>query len=396
MIAEIRKRYNGTFSQANYEKYVRALNTATRFPMDFRVAETPLFLSEKLTQRLVDAAHEILGIIRTPAFSEQSNRAVPPALSVPNEDLHTTFLQIDFAICKDADGDFIPQLIELQGFPSLFGFQALIDTVAREHLYVPENFEVYFSGLTNHTYREAFKTLLLGQSAPESVVLLEIEPENQKTRIDFGCTEEMTGVKVLGLHEVRKRGRKLFYTQDGKDIPIERIYNRVIFDELERKGGKRLEYDFSLTDDIDAAWVGHPNWFFKISKFSLPLLKSRYASACYYLSDLAAYPDDLENYVLKPLFSFAGAGVEVEVTRASLDAKTDKENYVLQRKVDYAPLIETPDGYAKAEVRMMFFWDREPMLVNNLVRMSKGKMMGVAFNKDKTWVGSGIAYHPKM
>jgi hypothetical protein len=100
------------------------------------------------------------------------------------------------------------------------------------------------------------------------------------------------------------------------------------------------------------------------------------------------------------LYSFAGEGVEVDVTKEMLDKITSSSNlpagqdYILQKKIEYAPLVETPDGFAKAEIRMMFIWNDKPLLVNNLVRMSKGKMMGVAFNKDKTWVGSSLAYHP--
>ena len=112
------------------------------------------------------------------------------------------------------------------------------------------------------------------------------------------------------------------------------------------------------------------------------------------MNELDKYPKDLNRFVLKPLFSFAGLGVEVDVTKDILDKVVDKSNYILQEKVEYAPLIETPDEYAKVEIRLMFLWDDKPILTTNLIRTSKGKMMGVDFNKNKTWVGSNIAYHP--
>ncbi|MBC8043949.1 MAG: hypothetical protein IAF08_10955 [Rhizobacter sp.] len=399
MNPDLRLAYNQAFSAERYAAYTSTLNTAVKYPADFRLAETPLFLTAHLTNELIAAATEIAEAIQTPEFKRHSDRAIPAGLAVPNEDRHTTFFQADFAICTDANGNFMPQLIELQGFPSLFAFQAVMDKAMRQCLPVPpDGLTVYFNGLDADSYAALFRNTLLGTSAPENVILLEIEPEQQKTRIDFACTEQMTGVGTVGLEHLIKRGKKLFYKKNGKEIPVERIYNRVIFDELSRKN---FTAPFHLTDEIDAVWVGHPNWFFKLSKHSLPLIKSKYAPPCFYLSDLATYPDDLENYVLKPLFSFAGAGVEVEVTTPMLDGIGNSEHYILQRKVDYAPLVETPSGYAKAEVRMMFVWDdaqgganSKPLLVNNLVRMSKGKMMGVAFNREQTWVGASIAYHP--
>jgi hypothetical protein len=218
-----------------------------------------------------------------------------------------------------------------------------------------------------------------------------VEPEKQKTRVDFECCRKAIGVKPVCISKVKKSGRNLYYEQDGKKIDIRRIYNRVIFDELLKR--KDLNLDFSFTDDLDVKWVPHPNWFFRISKFSLPFIKSKYVPETFFLSDIKEYPHDLDNYVLKPLYSFAGSGVIYDVTREDLDRVTDRNNYILQKKIKYEPVIETLDEPAKAELRLLFIHkNREPYLVNNLVRLSKGKMMGVDFNKDKTWVGSSLAY----
>ena len=205
--------------------------------------------------------------------------------------------------------------------------------------------------------------MILADHDPKNVILLEIDPPMQKTRVDFACTEELTGIKTVNLSDILKRGKKLFYTESGIEIPIERIYNRVIYDELQRKNFK---YNFNFSDELDVEWAGHPNWFFKISKYSLPSLKGKYSPRCYFLSELDKYPDDLNRFVLKPLFSFAGLGVEVDVTKETLDKVIDKSNYILQEKVEYAPLIETPDEHAKVEIRLMFLWDDKPILTTNL------------------------------
>src|SRR5690606_37169005 len=115
----------------------------------------------------------------------------------------------------------------------------------------------------------------------------------------------------------------------------------------------------------------------------------------YFLSSIKQIPADLENYVLKPLFSFAGQGVIIDVTDDDITAVKDPENWILQKKVKYADVIATPDEPAKAEIRIFYFWkdgEARPQPANNLARLSKGKMIGVRYNKDKEWVGGSLAY----
>lgn len=392
MIPQIRKEFNTNFKQQNYENFIYELDNTLKYPTDFRVCETPLFLNDKLSSELVTASYEIIEQIKDENFLKRSENAVPKSLYVPNCTKVPHFLQIDFAIAIEK-GRLIPKLIELQAFPSLYGFQWIFDKILRKHFPIPENFTSFFNGYNEEKYKSLLKEIIIGNSEPENVILLEIHPEKQKTRIDFAATEKLVGIKTVCLTRVYKKGKKLFYENEGKEILIDRIYNRVIFDELKRKN---LNFNFDFRDEIDVYWTSHPNWFFKISKFSLPQLSGKYVPECYFLSEIDKYPADLENFVLKPLFSFAGLGVEVEVTKEKLNSITNKENYILQRKIEYAPLIETPDGHSKVEIRMMFLWDKEPVLVNNLIRTSKGKMMGVDFNKNKTWVGSSIAYHSRQ
>jgi hypothetical protein len=391
MIPELRKEFNSSFTETAYNNFIKDLDTGLKYPTDFRVSETPVFLSKNFSNELIKACDEILNQIQTPSFINRSKDAVPPSLFVPNEDDHPLFLQIDFAICEDGNGEFIPQLIELQGFPSLYCFQSYFADVIRKHFIIPGKFTSYFSGYDFNSYINFLKEVILDGNDPENVILLEIEPEKQKTRIDFAATEKYIGIKSVCITKVINKRNKLFYNDGGREIQIKRIYNRVIFDELIRK---KVEYNFDFKDELDITWAGHPNWFFRISKFSLPMLKNKYSPDCYFLNELNKYPSDLKDFVLKPLFSFAGAGVEVDVTKELLDSIPDKTNYILQKKIEYAPLIKTPDGFSKVEIRMMFLWKDKPVLVNNLIRMSKGKMMGVDFNKNKTWVGSSVAFHP--
>jgi hypothetical protein len=290
-----------------------------------------------------------------------------------------------------------PRLIELQAFPSLYGFQLLLlGCMRKAYPAIPRHWTSAFGGMQDADYLELLRRTILGSSAPENVILLEIEPAQQKTRVDFACTESLLGVSPVSLTDITKRGRELFYQRAGREVRIERIYNRVIFDELLRR--PELKLPFSFQDELDVIWVGHPNWYFRISKHSLPFLKTAHTSSSFFADEFPA-SESINNFVLKPLYSFAGLGVDMEPTREKLAALAKPHDWILQEKVEYAQFVPTPDGAkSKAEIRMMFVWPEDgsnPILVNNLVRMSQGKMMGVDFNKDKTWVGSSIALHER-
>jgi len=390
MIKSFREKYNSEFKEETYQEFLSEIRKASNSTLDFRVCETPLFADENLTNSLIQASEEILEVIKLGEVLKGSEKVVPERFNVPNEDTHPIFLQLDFGISKDLDENLVPQLIELQGFPSLYCFQAFLDLKNRQFYNIPENLTAYFNGFTYESYLDLLKKSIIGDSETENVVLLEIEPEQQKTYIDFLLTEKMLGVKPICISEVKKEGNKLYYNHEGRKIRIDKIYNRVIIDELVKKD---ISYSFDFRDNLDVKWIGHPNWFFKISKYLLPKIKTSYTPDCYFLNELESIPDDLHNFVLKPLFSFSGQGVQIDLNKKILSNIKDKDGYILQRKVEYTPLIKTPDVYSKTEVRMMFIWDDEPILVNNLLRTTKGKMVGVDFNKNKTWVGSNIVYH---
>lgn len=390
MIQDLRQKFNKEFTKEKFNEFLEDINLQTNNLLDFTVCETPVFLSNEFSMELQKASYEIVEQVQTKEFQKYSANAVPENLYVPNEDEHPLFLQVDFGVTKNTSGDYIPKLIELQAFPSLYGWQEFLSSMYMKHFTIPEGYTNFYSGLDKNTYRDLFKRAIIGYKNPENVILLEINPWKQKTRIDFFITEKITGIKTVGLDEIKKSGNKLYYFNNGKETEIKRIYNRVIFDELIKKNP---DLNFSFQDELDVEWAGHPNWFYKISKHSLPFIKSNYAPECFKLSELNNYPGDLENYVLKPLFSFAGSGVKLDFTEKDLEEIENRENYILQQKVNYEPFIITPDGNATCEIRMMFIWIDKPLLVNNLVRVSKGKMMGVDYNKGKNWIGSSAAFH---
>jgi hypothetical protein len=393
MHPELRAKFNADFTAKEYSALLRCVDESTKWPADFRISETPIFLTREFADEAIYAANEIAAQTQTPEFARHATNAIPPGLEVPNESKHPEFLIVDLAVCKE-DGRFVPRLIEMQAFPSLFGFQfMLLGCMRKAYPVIPRNWTSSFGGIKDEQYLELLRRTIVANAKPENVILLEIEPEKQKTRIDFAATEALLGIQSVCLTKVRKRGRDLFYDRDGRETRIDRIYNRVIFDELERRPD--LQFSFRFQEELDVKWIAHPNWYYRISKHSLPFIKSRYATPAFFAN---AFPsgEQIEDYVLKPLYSFAGLGVDMDPTLETLRALKKPHEWILQKKVDYVPFVPTPDGpKSKAELRMMFIWSEkgEPVLLNNLVRMSQGKMMGVNFNKDKTWVGSSIALH---
>jgi hypothetical protein len=390
----LRSQFNADFTPEKYTALLRCVNETERWPADFRISETPIFLTPDFTAEVVAAAQEIVAQTQTLEFAQHASSAIPRGLEVPNESDHPNFFVIDFAICAEGDR-LVPRLIELQAFPSLFGFQLfLLDCVRQTYPAIPRNWTSSFGGIKDDAYIALLHRTIIADANPENVVLLEIEPEKQKTRIDFASTQTLLGVRPVCLTKIKKRGRQLFYELEGGDLRIERIYNRVIFDELLRRSD--LNPEFSFQDEVDVTWVGHPNWYFRISKHSLPFLKTAHTSPAFFADEFPT-SESIEDYVLKPLYSFAGLGVDMEPTREKMSALKNLHEWILQKKVQYAEFVPTVDGQkSKAEIRMMFVWPENagaPTLVNNLVRMSQGKMMGVDFNRDKTWVGSSIALH---
>ncbi|MBO2007688.1 hypothetical protein [Hymenobacter negativus] len=388
MIPEHRHRYNAAFTPEKYQEFLADIDQQFPGQLEFRVAETPVFIPADLRDKLIAAGENIIDVIQQDNFKELTEAAIPAHQRVPGNEGRPDFLTFDFAVCRNEAGTLEPQLIEMQGFPSLYAFQSWLPGVFKRHFPIADTVSPFLHSADAASYHEEMRRFLLADEAPENVILLEIFPEKQKTRIDFVLTKEFWGIEPVCLTKVRKNGRQLFYEKDGRQIPIKRIYNRVIFDELERYHD--LPGEFKLTDDVDVTWVGHPNWFFRVSKYTLPFLSGPFVPPSYFLHELSSYPADLENYVLKPLFSFAGAGVRLHITAADLDAIEDKQHYLLQRKVQYEPVVQSPDGLVKCEIRLLYVWhpgQPRPTLLCGLSRLSRGEMIGVDFNKNKDWVG---------
>ena len=393
MQKELRNTFNDHFSEEKYQAYLKQIEDLSPGMLDFTIAETPVFVPKDFTNKMLATCEHIIDAILDPGFNSTTERAIPDNLMMVNENKYPDFIAFDFGICENEHGEIEPQLIEMQGFPSLFAFQALHASITKTYAAVPDTHSAYLNGYTQETYFQLLKEIVVGDWGPSNVILLDIYPEHQKTKIDFYCTEKILGIKTVCLTKLIGEGNQLFYNLDGKKTAVKRIYNRLIMDELFQQ--KDLGEIINIFHPWEVEWLPHPNWFYRLSKFTLPLLRHPYIPSTYYLNELKEIPADLNNYVLKPLFSFAGMGVKIDVIIDDIIKIKDPENWILQKKVNYASVIKTPDEPAKAEIRLFYFWKQgwsRPQAVFNLARLSKGKMIGTRYNKNKKWVGGTVAY----
>jgi hypothetical protein len=394
MIPSLRKPFNANFTPGKYQSFLQRIDDISGTHVSFRLSETPCFFPKTLIDRMAADGEELIRqLVDNPAYLTKSDEAVPAEFKVPKEPDHPMFVQVDFGLVRDTRGQLQPKLVELQAFPSLYAYQG---PLAEAYIDVYElknsKLKYFLSGLDEASYRELLRRAIVGHHEPENVILMEIDPLHQKTLPDFLLTEKMLGVRAVDIVDIKKESSRLYYERGGRPIPIHRIYNRTIVDELERKN-VRLNFDWR--DDLDVEWAGHPNWYFRISKFSIPYLKHKSVPKTWFLDQLPEIPPDLENYALKPLYSFAGLGVVIAPTKEDITAIPAEKRpyYILQERMHFEPVIETPFGGTKAEVRVMYVWLDELTPVLTIIRMGRGLMMGVDHNKNMEWVGASAGLY---
>jgi hypothetical protein len=393
MISSLRRQFNASFTSDKYQAFLRRIDDACGTHVQFRLSETPCFFPKALLERMAEDGKELIRqLVESPDYRTRSNASIPAEFLVANEPAHPMFVQVDFGLVRDAAGELQPKLVELQAFPSLYAYQvtlaqSYIDVYGLDRFEGGERLQFFLGGLEAKSYRELLRRAIVAAHDPENVILMEICPQEQKTLPDFLLTEKMLGVRAVDIETIKKEGRQLYYERNGGRVPIRRIYNRAIVDELQRK---QVKLGFDWRDDLDVEWAGHPNWYFRISKFSIPYLRHKSVPKTWFLDRLERVPDDLDNYALKPLYSFAGLGVVIAPKKEDIEAipAEKRAEYILQERLHFEPVIETPFGGTKAEVRVMYVWQEELQAVLTIIRMGRGLMMGVDHNRNMEWVGA--------
>jgi len=391
LIPSLRQRFNRDWTPQGYRRFLELIEQRSGVATQFRHSETPCFLPASLVDKMARYGREMVEQLLSDAdYRRESEAAIPERYRVPHEAAAPLFVQADFGL----DANWEPQLVEIQGFPSLYVYQPVMAECYRDAYGIDAGLHAQPGGLALDEYHRLLRRAIVGEHDPANVILLEIDPIRQKTLCDFLVTERLFGVRAVDVRALRKQGNRLWYDRDGRLTPVERIYNRAIVDELERRA---IEMPFDFRDDLQVEWAGHPNWFFRLSKFSLPYLRHAAAPRAQFLDRVSCVDGRVENperYVLKPLYSFAGLGVIVGPTQADIAAvpQSKRSQYLLQERVDFVPAIETPHGWAKMEVRIMYIWLEEMRAVNTIVRTGRGAQMGVDHNKNLEWVGASAGF----
>jgi hypothetical protein len=403
MLEPFRNEFNRRqFSPERYQALLARLDERTRTQIEFRVCETPCFFEREMLEEMAEIGRVLTHqLIDSPEYMRVSEAAIPERYRVPNDNPKPNFMTVDFGLVRGEDDKLAPKLVELQAFPSIYGYQ---DVLCEEYIRVfglDRTLEWRLGGLDSDGYWKLLHETIVGDHEAENVVLTEVEPETQKTRPDFHVYEDRLGVATVDIAKLKKEGNRLFYERRGRWVPIERIYNRAIVDELERKG---IAPAFDYRDDLQVEWAGQPNWFFRISKFSLPYLNHASVPSCVFLDEWFegkrdSVPEDREKLLLKPLYSFAGKGIQFAPSDAELKAipREERHDYLLQERMRFEPVIRTPHGPTQAEVRVMYCWPEgatEMRPAISLVRLGRGLMMGVDHNRNQEWVGGSAALFP--
>ena len=401
MVPHLRAAFNASWTDTKYRDLILRLEQRTGATLGFPISETPCFFPRPLMDSLAATGVTLLDqILNSPDAMSQADAVVPERYRGQSAEIIPTFAQVDFGLVRDTDGNIAPKLVELQAFASLYGFQLAIAEAYRDAFELSPSLDPFLGGLTRESYHQLAAKAIVGDNDPDEVVLMEIQPHGQKTWPDFVVTEQMWGVRAVDTAEVKREGRRLYYRRDGRLRQIKRIYNRVIPDELERK---KIQLGFGYGDDLEVSWVGHPAWYFRISKFSIPFLNHPSVPETRFLDGIEQLPVDRDRYLLKPLFSFAGGGIVFAPTDAQIAAipHQERRNYILQERIQFEPVIDTPEGPTQAEIRIMYLRDPSTSLraggaglrpVLPLLRMGRGKMMGVDHNRGLRWVGASAGF----
>jgi hypothetical protein len=389
MVPALREEFNRNFTPQKYQDFLDSLAKTCGTPITFRVSETPCFTPKALLDQMAQYGHElVMQLLTNPKYLRVSDKTVPPEYNVANQSPRPMFVSVDFGLVRDRKGNLEPKLVELQAFPSLYGYQAISAQQYIDCYDLRKDLGIYLSGYDHGSYSQLMRELIVGRHDPENVILMEIDPGHQKTLPDFLVTQKELGIAIVDILSLRKRGKKLFYSKDGREVEVQRIYNRCIVEEIVSKD---VTLPFDVREELDVEWAGHPNWYFRISKFSIPYLNHRCVPNTWFLDESPSVPDDNQNYLLKPLYSFAGAGIKFAPTEADINAipAGERHNYIMQERMRFEPVIATPHGMTQMEIRIMYAWPEggELTALLPLVRMGRGMMMGVDHNRDLEWVG---------
>lgn len=395
MLKDIRIAFNQAFTDERYQRYLDYINQHYPNSVGFRIAETPLFFSKEFKESITLAGEAICHQLIQPALLKQLCKGIPAGFNIDAYNTLPNCILLDFAITENGrEPDY--SLVELQAFPSLFAYEIIQNNALLQSYSIPNGFSAFLNDYDEKSYLSLLSQLIKGDN-PNETILLELDPEIQKTCIDFYCTRDYLNIPIVNIRDIYFKEGKWYYLSGGKESTFKRIYNRIVFDEI-KENEAIVETYIQLANDSQLTWFTHPIHFFMYSKYALPYITHPKIPKTVFLDQVNIQKTDFTRKVIKPLFSFAGKGVMIEPTQESVQSITNKAQWICQEKIHYVQGILTPKDPAKAELRIFFLKDPKTNVfkaVFNLARLSKQALINTAQNSNDTWVGGSMAFFEK-
>jgi len=431
VIPALRRDFNARFRPETFRTMLHSLDAVARTHIAFPVAETPCFFPSSMLDEMARIGIDLtLQLVNNPAYLARSLAAIPEPWRAADQNSHPHFLTADFGLVREDSGRLAPRLVEMQAFPSVFAFQWAASEAYRSAFSLDPSLRYLLGGLDQAQFWKLLARTIVAGHDPQTVVLIDVDPAHQKTLPDFHITADHLGIRIVDIAALEtldpapdspSQLPRLGYRAKGRLIPIRRIYNRAIVDELVRR---QIPLQFGYRQPFDVEWAGHPNWYFHVSKFSIPFLDHPAVPPAVFLDDWFRssaggsksacgpkesargpkndardrLPSSRDRLILKPLYSFAGQGILFAPTDDQLAAipPAQRHHYLLQERVTFEPVIDTPFGPTQAEIRILYVWPDQGNLTPliSLVRLGRGQMMGVDHNRGQSWVGASAAFSP--
>jgi len=172
-------------------------------------------------------------------------------------------------------------------------------------------------------------------------ILLEDCPWEQKTAIDFHLLQKQASIEVLNFRGIL----------GSHALKEKLIYNRLIFADLTAQEFANAK--ISLSGLPNARWLHHPDWYYFVSKSSLPYITSPWAAQSFLVADKPLNFEPKSNaWVLKPLFDYGCSGVNLNPSRTDIENVDAPKEWLLQQKIE---LKHLPGTELFGEIRVVLF-----------------------------------------
>ena len=200
MIPALRHDFNTRFRPETFRTLLHSLDAIARTHVAFPVAETPCFFPASMLDEMSRIGIDLtLQLVNDPDYLARSLAAIPEAWRAADQNAHPHFLTADFGLVREHSGRLAPRLVEMQAFPSVFGFQWAVSEAYRSAFSLDPSLRYLLGGLDESQFWKLLARTIVAGHDPETVVLIDVDPANQKTLPDFHITADRLGIRIVDI-----------------------------------------------------------------------------------------------------------------------------------------------------------------------------------------------------